>query len=237
MRKGKKVRSENLELEENVLINDFGEAEMYKYLGIEENAGIEHKRMRESVGKEYLKRTKRICKTQLTNKNKIVAINQLAVPVLNYSFGVVDWPQNEIDKLDVKTRKILTLHKITYRNQCLDRIYLPRKKGGLGLTEINHAHRAAIVSLGQYLTSSINEKTKLIKKHQDRLSQQTSITKLAENFGMNCLENVEENENLKATKIARRARTRYTKRDQELKENKWESHDRAKKFPEEIKKN
>ena len=48
---------------------------------------------------------------------------------------------------------------------------------------------------------------------------------------------MEEHENLKATKIARRAGTRYTKRDQELKENKGESHDRAKKFPEEIKKN
>ena len=37
-----------------------------------------------NVGKEYLKRNKRICKTQLTNKNKIIAINQLAIPVLNY---------------------------------------------------------------------------------------------------------------------------------------------------------
>ena len=39
--------------------------------------------------------------------------------------------------MDVKTRKTLTLHKVTYRNQCFDRIYVPWRNGGLGLVEIN----------------------------------------------------------------------------------------------------
>ena len=65
------------------------------------------------------------------------AINQLAIPVLTYGFGIIDWPQGELDRIGVKTRKILTLNKVTYRNQCMDRMYLPRREGGLGLTEIN----------------------------------------------------------------------------------------------------
>ncbi|XP_068206213.1 putative zinc finger protein 56 [Palaemon carinicauda] len=85
-------------------------------------------KMSEKEKKEYISRLKKICKSELTLKNKINTINQLAIPVVTYGFGIVDWPQSEIDKIDVKTRKILTLHKVTYRNQYVDRIYLPQEK-------------------------------------------------------------------------------------------------------------
>ena len=108
---------------------------------------------------------------------KNTAINQLAIPIVTYGIGIIDWPQRELDILDVKTRKTLTLHKVIYRNQCLDRMYIPRKEGGLGLTEINHAYRASIVSIGQYIKSSEEEIMKLVKQdHDEVLSQQTSIT-------------------------------------------------------------
>ena len=29
----------------------------------------------------------------------------MAIPVLSYGFGIIDWPQIEIDNLDLKTRK------------------------------------------------------------------------------------------------------------------------------------
>ena len=50
-------------------------------------------------------------KTELTCKNKIQAINQLAIPVVTYGFGIIDWPQKQINDIDVRTRKMLTLHK------------------------------------------------------------------------------------------------------------------------------
>ena len=86
---------------------------------------------------------------------------------------------------------MLTLHKITYRNQCLDRIYLPRKDGGLGLTIINHAYRATIVSIGQYLLTSSDKHLKVVTKHHtEALSQQTLVIKLASIF---CLEEIKRN--------------------------------------------
>ena len=57
----------------------------------------------------------------------------------------------------------------------------------MGLQDINEAHRATIISLGQYITNSTDQKTKLIKNHQQQTSQQTSITKLAELFSPSCL--------------------------------------------------
>ena len=238
IKKGKKVASENIQLDDENCIEDLAGDSTYKYLGIEENNGIEHKKMREKVKREYINRLKKICKSELTPKNKITAINQLAIPVVTYGFGIIDWPQGELDKLDVKTRKTLTLHKVTYRNQCLDRIYLSRKEGGLGLTEINHAYRATIVSLGQYLKSSEEETMKLVKQHHDvDLSQQTSITKLAQNFGGNLIEGEVGNEHTPATKKARKTRSQYSKQEQSSRVDKWREHKRAGKFQEELDKN
>ena len=92
IKKGKKVAAENIQLDDGNYIEDLAEDSSYKYLGIEENATIEHKQMREKVKKEYLNRLKKICKSQLTPKNKITAINQLAIPVVTYGFGIIDWP-------------------------------------------------------------------------------------------------------------------------------------------------
>ena len=46
IRKGKKVTSERIEVEEGKFVEDLAEDSAYKYLGIEENTGIEHKKMR-----------------------------------------------------------------------------------------------------------------------------------------------------------------------------------------------
>ncbi|XP_064090673.1 uncharacterized protein LOC135204382 [Macrobrachium nipponense] len=104
----------------------------------------------------------------------------------------IDWPQVELDRMDIKTKKILTLHKVTYRHKCMDRIYLPRREGGLGLTEINQAYRAAIVSIGQYLKSSEDKNIKKVAQHHNGvLSQLTSITKQAKNFTGDLIEGTE----------------------------------------------
>ena len=36
--------------------------------------------------------------TELSAKNKIHAIGSLAIPVLRYSFGIVNWHQEELQK-------------------------------------------------------------------------------------------------------------------------------------------
>ena len=124
-----------------------------------------------------------------------------------------------------------------YRNQCLDRIYLPRNEGGLGLIEINHAYRASVVSLGQYLKSTEEENMKLVEQqHSDTLPQQTSITKLAENFGGELIVEREGNEHIPATKVARKTRSQYSKRVQKNRVDKWKEHKRAGLYQKELEK-
>ena len=114
IRTGKKVESADIELNDGSQITDLQQDSTYKYLGIEENSSIEHKLMRKKVQDEYVRRLKKICKSQLTTKNKVTAINQLAVPVVSYGFGVIDWHQKHLNALDIKTRKNLTYHISSY---------------------------------------------------------------------------------------------------------------------------
>ena len=116
--------------------------------------------MRQRLTREYNYRLKKILRTNLNPKNKLTAINQLAVPVLQYTFGIINWPQNAIDPIDVKTRKLLTIHKVFYKLQCHARLYLPRSKGWMGLININYTHRATTVSMIRYLTTSTQQHIK-----------------------------------------------------------------------------
>ena len=72
-------------------IKELDPRKTYKYLGIEESFDIQHKNEKEKLKKEYLRRLRLVLGTELSAKNKIQAIGSLAVPVLRYSFGIVNW--------------------------------------------------------------------------------------------------------------------------------------------------
>jgi len=116
-------------------IKELDPREAYKYLGLEESFDIEHRNEKEKLKKEYLRRLRLVLGTELSAKNKIQAIGSLAVPVLSYSFGIVDWHQEELQKLNRKTRNLLTIHGQHHVKADVDRLYVPRKQGGRNLMQ------------------------------------------------------------------------------------------------------
>ena len=54
---------------------------VYKYLGVDESDGIQHSNMKDKIRKEYNRRVRLILRTELNGRNKIEAVNSLAVPV------------------------------------------------------------------------------------------------------------------------------------------------------------
>ena len=89
-KRGKKVSAEAIPLNDNQVIQDLDKAETYKYLGMEEGEGLQHHKMKVKMRKEYKRRIKLVLKSELNVRNKIAAINTLAVPVILYSYGVID---------------------------------------------------------------------------------------------------------------------------------------------------
>jgi Tfp pilus assembly protein PilO len=54
----------------------------------------------------------------------IIIIIIIAVPVLTYSFGIINWRLEEIKQIDRKTRKMLTMYKIHHPKADIDRLYM-----------------------------------------------------------------------------------------------------------------
>ena len=82
----------------------------YKYLGILEIDAIKHTEMKNIIKKEYFRRMKTTLRSRLNERNVILAINSWAVSVLRYGAGAINWTEAELQELDRKTRKTLTMH-------------------------------------------------------------------------------------------------------------------------------
>ena len=67
-------------------IKELDQEETYKYLGIEEGDGIQHGKMKDKIRKECYS----VLQSELNAKNKLKAINTLAIPEVTYSFNKVN---------------------------------------------------------------------------------------------------------------------------------------------------
>jgi hypothetical protein len=71
----------------------------YIYLGTEQN-DTEHKSEKEKLKKEYLRRWGLDLDAELNTKNKVQTTGSMAVSVLRHSSGILNWRQEELQKLD-----------------------------------------------------------------------------------------------------------------------------------------
>jgi hypothetical protein len=83
----------------------------------------------------------------------VQAVGSLAVPVLRYSFGIINWHQEEVQKLDRKTRKMQRILGQHQPRAEFDHLYVPRKEGGRGLMQVEGAYIAETVNLVEYVES------------------------------------------------------------------------------------
>jgi len=89
-------------------IKELDPRDTYLYLGIEDSHDREHTNEKEKL-KKYLRRLRLVLGIDLSSKNKIQASGSLAVPVLSYCLGIFNWHHKEMQKLDRKIRKLLTI--------------------------------------------------------------------------------------------------------------------------------
>ena len=92
-----------------------------------------------------------VLKSELNSANKLEAINALAVPVVTYSFNIINWTLQELAKLDTKTRNFLNMYKMHHPKSDVDRLYLPRTEGGRGLTQQEPSYKSTTIGLVKYL--------------------------------------------------------------------------------------
>lgn len=150
IRKGKIAELPN----EEVLFHQLTSDESYHYLGIQQNKRIDHTRLKKEFKIKYKSRLTKLLNTKLNAKNLITAINTYAVPILTYSFGILKYSDTDLRNLDILTRTTFTKFRIHHPKSATQRLYLPRKEGGRGLTNITELCRSQEKKMREYFHCS-----------------------------------------------------------------------------------
>lgn len=140
VRRGKLEREENMVLIDGQVLPTLGTEERYKYLGVQETYEIRQRENKEEVEKELFTRIKKVLNTQLSAKNKMTAINIWAIPAFIYTAGVLTWSRTDLERLDRKTRTTLTQYCVLHPNSAIERLYIPRRESGRGLSSLENVY-------------------------------------------------------------------------------------------------
>lgn len=164
--KGKLSETSSLNLDVDTIIKELDQNETYKYLGVNEGNGIKHATMKEKIRKEYYRRIRLVLKSELNSRNRIEAINTLAVPVVQYSFNVINWNMSELQQMDRKTRKLFTANRMLHPKADVERLYLPRKEGGRGLIQLQLSYKTTTIGMNHYLEFTNDWMMQLVRRHE-----------------------------------------------------------------------
>ena len=175
MKSGKRYMTDEMELPNHNKIRTLEENETYKYLGILEADTTKQEQMKDTIRKEYLRRTRKQLETKLSSRNLIKGIDTWAVPRVRYSGPFLKWTREELKQMDQRTRKLMTMHKALHPRDDAGRLYISRKEGGRGLSSIEEAVDAAIQRLEDYIEK--NERGLITTIRNTRDERMTTIWK------------------------------------------------------------
>jgi len=113
--------------------------------------------MKEKVKTEYLRWVRRVLQSKLNGGNKIGAINTWAVSLVCYTAGIINWRKDELEAIDRKTTKMMTIYNSLHPRADVDRLYIPRKHGGRGLISIQESIYVKEQCLSRYIDVSEEE--------------------------------------------------------------------------------
>ena len=109
----------------------------------------------------------------------MIAHNSFPIPIFTTTIVILDWTIKEINYVDVKTRKILTMTDSFHPNSDIGKLYISRKSGGRGLKSIKTLFESRILALRQHLRPS-RERSDILSCVYE--SEETNIVRLGNEF-------------------------------------------------------
>lgn len=131
--------------------------EYYKYLGVEQCQTIDHTKAKGKIKNLFNSRLKTLMKSSLNSKNLTKAVNTFAIPILTYSFGIINWSKTELEALERNLRTTLTKFNKHHPKSACERITIPRNQGGRGFIDITHMHNKQIQNIKEYFWNKQTE--------------------------------------------------------------------------------
>ena len=103
---GKECTTKCVKITDQTIIQGPKEGKFYENLGTSQRADCEDKVIKDALKKEFYRKKNRIVwKSLLSASNKVKAFNSICVGVLSYSFGVINWTNEELEEIDIRVRK------------------------------------------------------------------------------------------------------------------------------------
>ena len=84
---------------------------------------------------------------------------------LNIVLELLTGTKKELQKLDRKTRKLLTIHGQHHPKADVDRLYVPRKYGRRGMAQLEAAHAVEITKLVEYVDWKEDPLIQVVRTH------------------------------------------------------------------------
>jgi len=134
--KGHLAEVKDIVLSSGDLIAHLSPCGAYRYLGILEADNFKHQQVKDLLSREYKCHVRKLLRSHLFSRNLFTALNTCAASLMTYSGGIIEWTQEELRRLDICTRKLLTMHGVFSTNSDVNRLYIPRRNGGRGLISV-----------------------------------------------------------------------------------------------------
>ena len=83
-----------------------------------------------------------------------MAINIIAIPVVQYSFDIINWTLQDLGRIDTKIRKLLTCYKKHHPKADKYRLYCPRTEGVRSLIQTELTYKTTPIELQKYLQTT-----------------------------------------------------------------------------------
>ncbi|KAL0810623.1 hypothetical protein ABMA28_010737 [Loxostege sticticalis] len=147
---GQIIQNINYQLDTGQQITSLDHNEVYKYLGYNQARQIQYKDTKTKLLQQFKHRLNSICKSQLYSRNLVKAINSYAIPILTYSFGIINWTQTDLINIQRTINTTMTKNRKHHPRACIQRQTLPRYEGGRGLIDVSNLHNKQITSLRNY---------------------------------------------------------------------------------------
>ena len=137
------MKSDGIPLSNDKVIKSLEEGRSYKYLGVLEADEMMVNEMKEKVEKEYYRRERKVLETKVNSGNVLKSISTW-----------LGWSRPQLEEIDRRTRKLLTMHNGFHPKSNADRLYLSRSEGGRGLIGVQDTVETEILGLTNYLRNS-----------------------------------------------------------------------------------
>ena len=114
--------TERTEQQNQDKIKTFGAKETYRYLGILEADIIKQAETKEKNKKKYLWRKRKLLEIKRHSRNR--GIKTWAVSLVRCLGLFFKWVREELQQIDQRTRKVMTMHKALHPRNDEDRLYV-----------------------------------------------------------------------------------------------------------------